>query len=107
MLPLETYSQVETALAATAAYDVSGDVESAKIRVAALRRKLDFAEQSDENGKLIRFNHEVVQNQLDQALSYIRNVAIQSPADLLANPSVIHADFSGMNQYDGGGFGGW
>jgi len=94
MADLTFYTQVEAELAATAGYDINYSLSEAKRRVAALRRKLDFAQQSDENGRTIVFNHAIVQNQLNQALAYVR-------ANDSANgePDVIHADFSTFGGY--------
>jgi len=97
MADLTTYAQVEAELAATAAYDANDSVSEANRRVAALRRKLDFAESSDENGRAITFNHQVVLAQIDQALAFIR--ANPTEAQRLANPDVVHADFSTFGRY--------
>lgn len=94
MADLTTYAQVEAELAATAGYDVNESVSEAKRRVAALRRKLDFAEQSDENGRMIRFNQQVVLAQLDQALAFVRANEDRSETQRIQNPTVLHADFS-------------
>ena len=99
MVSLVTYVEVEAELAATAAYDVTTDVSLAQRRVAALRRKLDFAEASDENGRKVEFNHIVVQKQLDQVVEWVRNNAVLSDAAKLNDPSVIHADFSMFRSY--------
>ena len=101
MASLETYGQVEAELAATAGYDVNNDLSQAKRRVAALRRKLDFAEQSDENGNEIRFNHQIVENQLNQAVAFVQAQSVDTgtEAERLANPDVVHADFAGFGGY--------
>lgn len=101
MATLTTYAQVEAELAATASYDVNNSVSEAQRRAAALRRKLDFAEQSDEEGRKIRFNHEIVQSQLRDAVAYVRDQQIQTDAEKLKNPVVVHADFSTFGQYGG------
>ena len=101
MADLTTYTNVEAELAETAGYDDGGDLSMAIRRRAALRRKLDFAEQSDENGREIRFNHQIVESQLNQVGAYIQSRAndIASDAERLANPNVLHADFSGFGGY--------
>lgn len=101
MADLSTYALVEAELAATAGYDVNDSLSEAKRRVAALRRKLDFAEQSDESGREIRFNHDVVLKQLEQAIAYVRANVELTEEQRLANPSVIHADFSTFGGYSG------
>jgi len=96
---LTTISGIETVLAATAGYDVDGDVDLAKRRVAALRRKLDFAESSGRDGTDYRFNHQVIERQLRQALEYVAANQPLTEAQRKANPSVLHADFSATGKY--------
>jgi len=102
MADLTTYANVESELAATAGYDVDDDLSQAKRRVAALRRKLDFAESSDENGTKIEFNHAIVEKQLSQVLMFheIKKKETLSDAEDLANPSVVHSDFSTLRGGD-------
>ena len=99
MADLITYTQVEAELALTAAYDVNNSVAEAKRRVAALRRKLDFSESSDESGRAVTFNQKVIQDQLNQALAYVRANDVLTEAQRLANPDVLHADFSTFGSY--------
>lgn len=102
MARLETYRDVEAELAATATYRSARSVSLAKRRQDALIRKLDFAEQSDENGQTIRFNHQVVERQLEQVVEFIEQFETLSRAERLSNPSVLHADFSTFGQYGRG-----
>ncbi len=101
-MTLETPQQVEAELAATADYDVANDVGKAKRRVAALRRKLDFAAMSSEDGRSVQFQLQITENQLRQALAFVQANDSQSEAQRLANPNVTHADFSTFGQYAGG-----
>lgn len=94
MPALDTFDDVDAELAATAGYDVDQDVDLAKRRVAALRRKLDFAAQSGRNGQSVMFQQQIIQDQLHQALAFIRANQTPSDAQLLRNPEVTHADFS-------------
>lgn len=95
MTILETYTQVEAELAETAAYD--GNVTLAQRRLAALRRKIDFAETSDQNGAVVTFNHEVVERQIAKLEDFL---AANAP-DTLDNASVIHTDFATFGGYAG------
>jgi hypothetical protein len=101
MADLTTYTQVEAELAATAGYDATNDTTLAKRRVAALRRKMDFAEASDENGRKIQFNFSVVESQLATALEWIKRAEFDSMAESakISDPNVLHADFSNFGRY--------
>lgn len=99
MADLTTYAQVEAELAATASYRSNKSVSEAKRRLDALTRKLDFAEQSDENGRMIRFNFKQVENQISAVEFYVRNNEELTDAERLANPDVIHSDFSTFGGY--------
>lgn len=99
-MPLTTFEEVDAELAATAGYDVDGEVSLAKRRVAALRRKLDFAMSSGRDGQTVAFQQQIIQDQLNQALAFIRANDEPSDATLLRNPSMTHADFSNLR---GGG----
>ncbi len=101
MPDLSTYENVESELAATSDYDVERDVSKAKRHVAALRRKLHFASSSGRDGHTIQFQHQVLQDQLKQALAWIAANESVSESSRTSNPSVLHADFSGFGQYGG------
>ena len=91
---LSTPTLIEAVLAATADYDVEYDISKAKRRVAALRRKLDFPMSSGQGDQQMAFQMQVIENQLNQALAFVRANETPSDAQRLANPSVTHADFS-------------
>lgn len=93
---LTTYAGVDVVLADTADYDVTLDLTKARRRVAALRRKIDFASEAKRGGEEYRFDVQVIQQQLQQALAFIGAQESQTDAQRLANPSVLHADFSGL-----------
>lgn len=99
MADLTTIQGIEEELAATADYDVAGDVSKAKRRVAALRRKLDFPQSVGRNGNVTSFWMQSIERQLDQAIAFVE--ANQDPTDAqkLANPTVLHADFSTFRGY--------
>jgi predicted ATPase len=99
MADLTTYENVEAELAATADYDVAQDADKAKRRIAALRRKLDFAAESSRDGQALKFQQQHIENQLNQALAWLRENGDQTNAQKLANPSVTHADFSTFRGY--------
>lgn len=94
MADLTTYAGVDAELAATATYDTDFDTSLAKRRVAALRRKLDFASQSSQSGNQVAFQMQIVENQLNQVLAWLKANGDPSNAEMLKNPSVTHADFS-------------
>lgn len=94
---LTEFATVDSELAATADYDVSESLSKAQRRVAALRRKLDFAQSSsNKDGKSMTFHTDAIREQITEVLSWI---SAQSPGN-----NVIHADFSGFGQYSGGDF---
>lgn len=101
MADLTTYAGVESELAATSSYDVDNDVDMCKRHVAALRRKLHFASSSGRDGVTIQFQHQVLQQQLNQALAWLDNQQSLTEVQRTSNPSVTHADFSSFGQYGG------
>ncbi len=94
MADLTTLSGIEAELAATADYDVASDVSKAKRRVAALRRKLDFPQSSGRGEQNVTFAMQAIENQLQQVLAWIVGNETPSDSSRLANPDVVHADFS-------------
>jgi len=99
---LATPSGIEAVLAATADYDVEYDISKAKRRVAALRRKLDFPMSSGQGDNSMAFQMQVIQDQLNQCLAFVRANETPSEAQRLANPNVTHADFSTFRGYSPG-----
>lgn len=87
MATLNTFAEVDAELAATADYDVEIDTSKARRRIAALRRKLDFASSSERNGTNIEYQQQIIQQQLQQAIAWLQ------ANDTANHPSVIHADF--------------
>lgn len=104
MADLTTIAQVEAELGATADYDVENDVAKAKRRVAALRRKLDFPSTMGRDQQSMQFAMQVIENQLNQALQFVQASVVPSEAQRLANPSVVHADFSTFRGYGAGSY---
>ena len=94
MADLTTIAGIEAELAATAAYDMENNVVNAKRRVAALRRKLDFPASMGRDQQSMQFAVQTIENQLNQALQFVQASVSPSDAQRLANPSVVHADFS-------------
>ncbi len=102
MADLSTPSLVDAELAATCDYDTTLSLDKARRRVAALRRKLDFAVSSARDGMSLQFQQQIIQDQLNQALAFVRANETPTSAQLLANPSVLHADFGTFGQYTEG-----
>ncbi|MGD9720553.1 MAG: hypothetical protein AB7E98_05950 [Pirellulales bacterium] len=94
MADLTTLTGIEAELADTADYDVVFDVSKAKRRVAALRRKLDFPQSSGRGEQNVAFAIAAIENQLQQVLAWIAANDTPSDSQRLANPDVVHADFS-------------
>src|SRR5688572_216524 len=103
MADLTIIAGIEAELAATADYDVENDVGKAKRRVAALRRKLDFPSSMGRDQQSMQFAAQTIENQLNQALQFVQASVSPSDAQRLANPSVVHADFSTFRGYSQGG----
>ncbi len=107
MADLTTIAGIEAELAVTADYDMENDVSKAKRRVAALRRKLDFPAEfrrdlaGDEQSA--KFAMQAIENQIAQAIAFVQANVAPSEAQQLANPSVLHADFSTLRGYSPGG----
>lgn len=99
MAQLQTPAEIEYELSLTADYDVTNDVEKAKRRVAALRRKLDLPSSSGGAGRSIEFAMQTIENQLQQVLQWLAVNDTQTEAQQLNNPSVVHADFSTFRGY--------
>lgn len=94
MADLTTPEGVAAELIATAGYEFEGGVELAKRRVKALRCKLDLPQAFNRNSQGASFYLKATQDQLDQALAYIAANEVLTDEQRLANPSVIHTDFS-------------
>lgn len=97
----DTPAEVDAELGATADYATTRDVAKAKRRHAALTRKLDFAASSARDGQSLQFMQQVIERQLDKVESFIESLETLTESQRLANPSVLHADFSGFGQYGG------
>lgn len=94
MADLTTLAGIEAELADTADYDVALDIPKAKRRVAALRRRLDYPQSTGRGEQNIAFAMQAIQDQLQQVLAWIVANDTPSEAQRLANPDVVHADFS-------------
>jgi hypothetical protein len=93
---LFTPEDIEAELALTAGYDIDNSLDLARRRVIALRRKLDLPHIVDnESQEHVELEMNIIQNQLQQALAWIR---ANSPANP-NNPDVVHADFSTFRGY--------
>lgn len=99
MADLSALAGIEGELADTADYDVAFDVSKAKRRVAALRRKLDFPQSTGRGEQNISFAMQAIENQLQQVLAFIAAYDTPSEGQRLANPDVVHADFSTFRGY--------
>jgi len=99
MADLTSLAGIEAELVDTADYDVALDVSKAKRRVAALRRKLDFPQSSGRGEQNVAFAMQAIENQLQQVLAWIAANDAPSEAQRLANPDVVHADFSTFRGY--------
>lgn len=96
---LVTFAGIEAVLAETAGYDVEGDLDKAKRRVKALRRKLDFPQETGSDAHTLAFYQQAIENQLAQVLAWLSAQESPTEAQRLANPSVVHADFSTFRGY--------
>jgi len=94
MATLNTFAQVDAELAATADYDIENDISKAKRRVAALRRKLDFVSSSTRDSQTMQFQQSEIRRQLQSAIDFVRGNQATTESQRLANPNVVHADFS-------------
>ena len=94
-----TITGIEAVLAATASYDVDGDVDMAKRRATALRRKLDLAQMSMRGTNQYMFAHVVTERELQRVLAYVSANTSRTEAQRKANPRVLHADYSATGKY--------
>ncbi len=69
--------------------------------MAALRRKLDFPQSSGRGEQNVAFAIQAIENQFQQVLAWIAANDTPSEAQRLANPDVVHADFSTCRGYFG------
>mgnify|MGYP000923884897 CR=1 FL=1 len=99
---LATLEGVEAVLAATSTYDVDGDTSMAARHIAALRRRLHFAASMGRDGQSMSVDTKALQDELRTAMAWLRANTTPSEARRLANPDVVHADFSTFRGYHGG-----
>lgn len=98
-----SYSSYVDEYDATCGYDVEISMSKAVRFVAAVRGMLRFASVSNRGDVSMEHDPNVLQAELNRALAWI--AANPTDAQLLLNPSVVHADFSGFGQYGGGPYG--
>jgi len=103
MADLTTIAGIEAELVATADYDVENDVAKARRRVPALRCKLQYPSSMGRDQQSMQFAVQTIENQLAQVLAFIQANQPISEGQRLANPSVLHADFSTFRGYGPGG----
>jgi len=100
MADLTTIAGIEAELTATLGYDVDSDVALARRRIMALRAKLDKVQEAFRRGELsVDVNVEAIERQLQMCLAWYTANAPQTDAQRLANPSVLHSDFSNFGPY--------
>lgn len=94
MADLTTIAQIEAELAVTATYDVDNNVDLAKRRLAALRRKLDFPSQIARGENSLQFAIAAIERQIASILEWLKQNQETTAAQRLSNPDVTHADWS-------------
>jgi len=104
MADLSTPALIKTEYLATSRYDVDDDLDLAKRHVAVLRALLLQPQTSARESDSLGFNQDMILEMLDAAKAFVAAKAPQSEANRLANPSVVHADFSQTGKYYGGTF---
>lgn len=90
---------IETELQATDGYEFDGGVELAIRRVRALRAAMRLPESFNRRNEGATFDRKYLADQLQQALAYVAANQTQTDAQRLANPSVLHTDFSTFRGY--------
>jgi hypothetical protein len=104
MADLTTPEGIKAEILATIGYDVDDDLDLAKRFAKAVRAQiLTLAQSASSGDDSYALAIAAAERQFEQALSFVAAKSSQSEADRLANPSVIHADFSGTGKYAGGG----
>lgn len=98
---LITAADIDNELALTADYDVADDVDKARRRVTALRRKLDLPQQAGKDQESVTLAMMTIERQLQSALNWIAANTDPSECQKLRNPDVVHADFSTFRGYTG------
>lgn len=94
-----SYSDYVDEYDATCGYDVENDASKAARFVAAVRGMLRFASMSNRGDLRMEHDPTVLRDELTRAIAWIS--ANPTAAQRLANPDVVHADFSGFGQYGG------
>jgi hypothetical protein len=94
-----SFSDAQAQLLANADYDVAGDLDKARAYVGAARSLIAFSSSAMRDGTSVQFDMGALSKLMNQALRWIEANSTPSDAQLLANPSVVHADFSGLNGY--------
>ena len=100
---LTTPQGIDAVLAATASYDVMGDLSLAQRRVAALRRKLDMPQSAGRGDQTMAYFLQATQNELDSCLAFCRANMVPTEQQKLNDPGVLHADFQTFGKYRLGG----
>lgn len=103
MADLTTIEGIEAELAVTADYHFPVDIAKANRRIAALRRKLDFPMSMARDQQSLQFAMQAIENQIAKTEAFVQANQTLSDAQRLANPSVLHADFSTFRGYSSGG----
>jgi hypothetical protein len=98
-----TFAEAQAELIATADYDVEADVAKAKRYVAAARALITFNSLGTRDGTTLQFDMQQIANLMNQAIAYVAANSTPSEAQRLANPSVVHADWSGFGNYGANG----
>ena len=96
-----TYSSYVDEYDATLGYDIENDVAKAKRFVVAVRGMLRFATMSTRDSVSMEHDPKILQAELERALAWLDANQPTTEAQRLANPDVVHADFSGFGQYGG------
>lgn len=95
------YSSYVDEYDATCGYDTENDVSKCKRFIVAVRGMLRFASMSRRDSVSMEHDPAILQKELDRALSWLDANQLTTEAQRLANPDVVHADYSGFGQYGG------
>lgn len=99
MADLSTIAGIEEELLATVDYFANNDVALAKRRLAAMMQRALFPMRSDRDAQMMEFDAQMMREEIANLKAFISALADPTEAQRLANPSVLHTEFTMRGGY--------